>query len=215
MSKRPLSEQQKLHISQGMKRFLQTPAGKARLDAMKGNKMGKKWAVGNVPWNKGQTGLYTPSPEARQKTGQANSKLVYQFTLAGEFIKEWPSVKSAAMELGIGYTSLCLCAGGRTKSSGGYRWHYTKGGVVSGLWNPAHAHNVSKNRIAPGFRLPGGTTETLIWSSGSLQGFSLATAIALRSCLVGGSHEGSYWPVMTAPAEGINPTAGVINVRIF
>ena len=124
MSNKPLTKEQKARISEGVKKFYTTPEGQAKRAGMIGQTPPYSWAAGHIPWNKGKTGTCTRSPEAKSRISQANSKPVNQFTLTGEFIKTWPSVISAADTLGIGYTGLCLCAKGRTKSSGGFRWHY-------------------------------------------------------------------------------------------
>ena len=55
---------------------------------------------------------------ASQKRG------VKQFTLSGEYIKTWESVKGAAKELGIHPAGIRNCADGSAKSAGGFRWEY-------------------------------------------------------------------------------------------
>lgn len=46
-----------------------------------------------------------------------NAKPILEYTLSGEFIKEWDCVKSAAEHYNAHYSSLWLCATGRTKFS--------------------------------------------------------------------------------------------------
>jgi len=127
MSIKPLTEQQKLHISQGMKRFLQTPEGMARVEAMKGNPWGRKWATGNTPWNKGTKGVIKHSAASRRKLSKTNSKPVFQFEMwTLKFIKKWPSGRKAAEALGLNPQCISQCCNRRTKSSGGFRWAFSR-----------------------------------------------------------------------------------------
>lgn len=52
-----------------------------------------------------------------------NSKKVYQYTLDGQFVKEWFSMADAKRN---GYQSACIChcCKGRLKSHKGYKWSY-------------------------------------------------------------------------------------------
>lgn len=54
----------------------------------------------------------------------SNCKPVIQLTKAGEFIKEWPSIKNAANELNIHCTGIGVAARGKIKTSGGFKWQY-------------------------------------------------------------------------------------------
>ena len=126
MSIKPLTKQQKRNISRGVKRYYLTPEGQARRADMVGNKPPDSWAAGNTPWNKGTKGVVKHSAASRRKLSQAFSKPVYQFTLTGEFIKKWPSGTKAAQSLGLSPSGISLCATGRTKTSGGFRWAYDK-----------------------------------------------------------------------------------------
>ena len=50
------------------------------------------------------------------------SKIVYQFDLNGNFIKEYPSYSEATKQTGIGHIHhVCL---GKRKTAGGYKWKY-------------------------------------------------------------------------------------------
>lgn len=51
-------------------------------------------------------------------------KKIYQYTLNNDFIKEWPSVKSAKTELNIN-TNISSALSGKQKSAGGYKWSYS------------------------------------------------------------------------------------------
>ena len=52
------------------------------------------------------------------------AKIVMQFDLSMNFIKEWGSVKSASCNLGVNKTSISLCCLGRQKTAGGFVWKY-------------------------------------------------------------------------------------------
>lgn len=59
------------------------------------------------------------------KPGEHHScRAVNQFTLDGNFIKEFPSVVYAGKACGVDYTNISKCCNGHTKSAGGYRWKY-------------------------------------------------------------------------------------------
>ena len=49
---------------------------------------------------------------------------ILQFTCEGELVKEWPGVKEAAKQLGIGRVSLSLALSGKKDQAHGYRWRY-------------------------------------------------------------------------------------------
>lgn len=51
-------------------------------------------------------------------------KPILQYTLLGEFIKEFDSAKSASENLNIYATSITQCCKGKLKTCGGYIWKY-------------------------------------------------------------------------------------------
>ena len=53
-----------------------------------------------------------------------NRKPILQFTLNGEFIKRYDSVKTASKELSVKSSSIENCARGGSKSSNGFIWRY-------------------------------------------------------------------------------------------
>jgi hypothetical protein len=55
-----------------------------------------------------------------------NRKRIFQFSLDGEYIKTFDSVKEASKELNIGSSGIENCARGKSKSSGGFNWKYEK-----------------------------------------------------------------------------------------
>ena len=60
------------------------------------------------------------------KIGKPNLKLskkVLQFTLDGEFVKEWPSAAECGRN-GFNSSKICLCCQGERKSHKGFKWCY-------------------------------------------------------------------------------------------
>ena len=51
-------------------------------------------------------------------------KPIIQIDMNGNVLKKWPSIKSAADELGFRNSSICTCCKGRSKTSYGYVWEY-------------------------------------------------------------------------------------------
>lgn len=53
------------------------------------------------------------------------ARKVYQYTMTGEFIREWGSVSEASKTLNINASNISECADNRSRqSAGGYRWSY-------------------------------------------------------------------------------------------
>ena len=59
------------------------------------------------------------------KVYTGNDKPVNQYTLKGEFVKEFESIKHAANELGLQHTTLASCCRGTLKTAGKYLWKYS------------------------------------------------------------------------------------------
>jgi group I intron endonuclease len=55
-----------------------------------------------------------------------NVKCVFQYNLAGVFIKEWNSVKEAGDALKIARCGISLCANSKQKTAGKFIWSYSK-----------------------------------------------------------------------------------------
>ena len=53
------------------------------------------------------------------------SKHVFQYSLDGRFVKEWPSVMEIERQTGWGQGNTSRCARGERKSSHGFRWFYS------------------------------------------------------------------------------------------
>lgn len=61
-----------------------------------------------------------------QRGAKARSKPVLQFTLDGEFVREYPSITEANISLGVSPKSGCIgrCCQGKRKSAYGFKWCY-------------------------------------------------------------------------------------------
>jgi hypothetical protein len=53
-----------------------------------------------------------------------SKKIILQYDLEGNFIKEWPSIKEAASYYKLDEGTLCCCLKGRQKTCGKYKWKY-------------------------------------------------------------------------------------------
>lgn len=63
---------------------------------------------------------------ARKRMALSKSKTVYQYTLDGEFVREWGSSHEIERELGIHNTLINRCANGKRKTTHGYKWSYDR-----------------------------------------------------------------------------------------
>ena len=57
-------------------------------------------------------------------------KIVNQYSLDGEFIREWPSAQVASESLGISIKAIQTCVTESYQSGGGYIWKYPNGARV-------------------------------------------------------------------------------------
>ena len=75
-----------------------------------------------------KSGISKKDIRERQKEliKKAKSKVVFQYDLEHNFIKEWPSLKQAERETGINHTNISSVCNGKRKTAGGYFWTYTK-----------------------------------------------------------------------------------------
>lgn len=58
------------------------------------------------------------------------SKRVYQYTLDGVFVREWPSAKEIERQLGFANQSINKCCNGKLKQAYGYIWRFKEKGVA-------------------------------------------------------------------------------------
>lgn len=59
-----------------------------------------------------------------KKINGKRSKTVYQYSLNGEFVKEWKSAHEVQRQLGYSRGSISTCCLGKRKTSYGYIWRY-------------------------------------------------------------------------------------------
>ena len=83
---------------------------------------------GRKAWNKG----IPASEEIKRKLSEAhkgilpsNSKIIYQYTLDGEFVREWKSAQECGRN-GYDFSNVCSCCRGERKTHKGFIWSYTK-----------------------------------------------------------------------------------------
>jgi hypothetical protein len=76
-------------------------------------KSGRK--TGSIPWNKNK----------KFNLGCVkNTKKILQYSLNGDFIKEWDCISEASNELKINRGSIENCANDKSKSAGNFNWKY-------------------------------------------------------------------------------------------
>lgn len=56
----------------------------------------------------------------------SNKKTVYQYTLDGQFLKEWKSLKEIEHILGYSSSNISSCCNNKLKHSYGFRWSFIK-----------------------------------------------------------------------------------------
>lgn len=84
--------------------------------------------VDNLEWCTYQYNSIYGTLQERKREKQINhpqkSKVVYQYSLSGELIKEWKSGKEVERQLGFDQGSISKCCSGKQKTCGGYKWEY-------------------------------------------------------------------------------------------
>lgn len=56
-----------------------------------------------------------------------NNKEIYQLSLDGEILQEYPSAMIAASVVNVDNSSICKVANGRLKTAGGFKWRWKRG----------------------------------------------------------------------------------------
>lgn len=71
------------------------------------------------------------SEESKRKQGEAikgvnscKARAILQFSLGGEFIREWSHMKEAWETLKLSQSNVSMCCTGKRKSCGGFKWKY-------------------------------------------------------------------------------------------
>ena len=103
-------------------------ANKGKLIGKKNPFYGKHHSEENkIKWSEKKKGKHL-SEELKRKLSKSNtngkcSKKVLQFTLDGEFIREWPSVMECSRN-GYDFRNISACCRGERKSAYGFKWCY-------------------------------------------------------------------------------------------
>lgn len=85
--------------------------------------------VENLEWcNQNYNNEYGSRPkrvmEHNQNNPKQNCRVVFQYTLDGDFVRVWPSLSEIQRELGFAYTNIQSCCIGKRKTAYGFVWKY-------------------------------------------------------------------------------------------
>lgn len=83
--------------------------------------------VENLEWCTNDYNIHYGTAIQRKTEKQINgkrSKPVYQYTIDGEFIAEYPSTAEVKRQLGYSRSHISECCLGKLKTSYGYKWKY-------------------------------------------------------------------------------------------
>lgn len=69
-------------------------------------------------------GTRTERASKKQINRKDCSKVILQYDLYGNFIKEWVSTKEIERQLGYSHSNISKCCKGKAKSAYGYKWRY-------------------------------------------------------------------------------------------
>lgn len=87
--------------------------------------------VDNLEWCDQKYNVnFGTATERRRKTNTNHpsySKVVLQYDLNGNFIKEWPSTMEIERQLGYTNTNISACCLGKYKQRYGFKWQYKNG----------------------------------------------------------------------------------------
>lgn len=85
----------------------------------------KTWGISLVNTHLGGVGI-VKDVFGRKRSIEAHKKKVYQYDIAGNFIAEFDSIKSASAYFNVAKNTIGECAKGRSKTSVGFRWSFVK-----------------------------------------------------------------------------------------
>lgn len=112
--------------------FISNPENKPEVNHINGIKT-DNW-IGNLEWctksenrkHAYRTGLQIPSMHRIGCNNELNgkSRKIYQYTLDGQFVKEWPSLQQVNCDLKFHHANTGACARGKLKTAYGFIWKY-------------------------------------------------------------------------------------------
>ena len=128
-----LSEEHKIKISEWKKGKHRSEETKQKISkGKKGKKLSDETRKKMSETHKGKTsGMKGKklSEETRKKLSEKHingkkSKVVLQYDLNGNFVKEWSSIMEVKRQLGISNSNVSDCCRGKQKTCCGYKWRY-------------------------------------------------------------------------------------------
>jgi hypothetical protein len=112
--------------------FIPNPENKPQVNHKDGDKYNNK--LENLEWaTKSENGLHAYRilgvKSAKSNMGNFYGKSfrsvsIIQFSLSGEKIRQFDSIRRASHDLDISETNISNCLNGRSKTAGGYTWKY-------------------------------------------------------------------------------------------
>ena len=123
--------------------FLPNPDNKPCIDHINADKSDNR--VENLRWvtHKENSDNQITKTKHIKKLKEKLSKPIIQFTLTGELIKKWNSIRDVERELGIDNSSIIRCCKNRQKTAGGYIWRY----YYKGIWMKNHIPQKNKKVV--------------------------------------------------------------------
>nr|QBK86085.1 MAG: HNH endonuclease [Marseillevirus LCMAC101] len=97
----------------------------------------------NLRWATRKQQVANSDKSKRGRLGQS----VIQYTMDMEEIKRWPTINSAANELGIFQNGIGLACRGKLNQTGGYKWAYERQDLDGEIWKNHKSMNVQVSNM--------------------------------------------------------------------